>query len=213
MGDLSNRNFGLLVAYAVPGFIMLWGLSLLDPTIALWLEGPNAEGPGFAGVFYVTIASVSLGMTASLFRWIIIDTLHHATGLERPSWSDARLHERLPAYVWLIENYYRYYQFYGNTAVALVFGYGCWRFTDHPGEPVSVWIDLALAVMVTAFIAGSRSALSRYYRRAGELLNELERSTPMTNGGGKHTAKPGKPGDTTPKTETKPAEKKAEATK
>ena len=212
MGDLSNRNFGLLVAYGVPGFLMLWALGLVHPTIELWLEGPDGDGPSVAGVFYVTIASVSLGMTASLVRWILVDTLHHGTGLKRPHWRDTHLHERLPAYVWLIENYYRYYQFYGNTAVAVVFAYGLWRLAGDPGVPVSIWLDLAIAAMVAAFIAGSRSALSRYYTRASDLLAELERSSPMTNGGGQHKAKPGTPKPTAEKpaskTEAKPASKK-----
>lgn len=184
MQNLTNRNFGLVVAYLIPGFVCLWGIGFIDPRVAAWLAGSRDVGPTIAGVLYVTIASLGLGMTASAVRWAIIDQLHHATGLTRPAWSDRDLHNRIEAYTWLIENYYRYYQFYGNTLVSLLIAYGLWRSSLPVPPPGPGWIELGLILISAVLLGGSRSALSRYYHRAGDLLVDEHKEQTMTNGGG-----------------------------
>lgn len=175
--DVSNRNFGLLIAYIVPGFVALWAVGLVHPPVADWLSGPIDQGPTIGGVLYVTIGSVALGMLAGAVRWAVIDTVHGLSGLQRPSWSDKELHKRLAAYTWIIENYYRYYQFYGNTLISLAFAYAIWRSTLDDPTPGIGWLDPSFAVIAAILFAGSRSALARYYRRAGDLLD-----SPSTEG-------------------------------
>ncbi|MEM1166275.1 MAG: hypothetical protein AAGI30_08295 [Planctomycetota bacterium] len=172
MGELSNRNFGLLIAYVVPGFVLLCGTAFPFPPVRDWLLGAGTDGPSLGGVLYVLIASVAAGMTASAVRWAVIDTFHHRTGLTHPAWDDRHLHERTQAYVWIVENHYRYYQFYGNTAVALVLAWAFWRGSlVDPARGVG-WVDVSVSIVALVFLAGSRSALSRYYRRTHALLSE-----------------------------------------
>ena len=186
---MTNRNFGLIVAYLIPGFVLLWGVGFLDPRVASWLSGSTELGPTVAGVLYVTIASLGLGMTVSAARWATVDQLHHTTGLVRPRWTDRDLHNRIEAYTWLIENYYRYYQFYSNTLVSLLIAYALWRSSlPDPSQGIG-WIELALLLISVVLLAGSRSALSRYYSRAGDLLAEEHKECTMTNGGGHHEEK------------------------
>jgi len=119
VGDLSGRNFGLVIAYVIPGFIVLWGLSHVSEPVRAWMVGAGTAGPSVGGALYVALASLGCGMTASLFRWLLVDTLHHRTGVTRPVLDETKLPERLAAFDYLVENHYRYYQFYGNSAVAL----------------------------------------------------------------------------------------------
>lgn len=186
MQNLTNRNFGLIVAYLIPGFVCLWGIGFIDPRVADWLAGSRDVGPTIAGVLYVTIASIGLGMTASAARWAIIDQLHHATGLSRPAWSDRDLHNRIEAYTWLIENYYRYYQFYGNTLISLLIACGLWRSSLPDPLQGAGWVELGLFLISAVLLGGSRSALARYYSRAGDLLADEHKERIMTNGGGQH---------------------------
>ncbi len=54
MQDVSTRNFGLLIAYLLPGFTTLWGLSYVSETIRLWLGSPPTSLPTAGGFLYVT---------------------------------------------------------------------------------------------------------------------------------------------------------------
>ena len=72
---------------------------------------------------YVTLASLGAGLTVSAIRWALLDSLHHATGIEPPQWDFACLDERLQGFLALVENHYRYYQFYGNMFIAVAIAY------------------------------------------------------------------------------------------
>jgi hypothetical protein len=112
MKDLSDKNFGLLIAYVVPGTIVLVGLAAFSPAVRSWLVNSSPAGPTVGGFLFVTLASVAAGMTASAVRWATVDRLHHRTGVLKPAWDDSNLPERLEAFEAIVEAHYRYYQFH-----------------------------------------------------------------------------------------------------
>ena len=169
-------NFGLVVAYLVPGFVILWGLSFHFATLAAWLDVPSQNAPAIGDLFYATLASVGFGMIANVFRWAIIDTIHHHTGVKLPRWDFSLLdQERLGGYELLVELHYRYYQFFANMLIALTFAYIAYRST--PGGWADQWgaVDVNFIVVCVVLFLGSRDALRKYYQRAGELLTPRER--------------------------------------
>jgi len=123
MKDVTTANFGLLIAYLLPGFTVVWGISYLSEPVRAWLGTGSSSVPTVGGFFYITIASVGAGMIVSTLRWLILDTIHHVTGVPRPQWDFSRLQQNVAAFDVLGENYYRYYQFHGGMAIALPFWY------------------------------------------------------------------------------------------
>lgn len=198
MGELTARNFGLLIAYLIPGFICLWGLSPHVPQLHAWLAGAATPGPTLGGFLFVTIASVAAGLTASAVRWAVLDSIHAATGIQRPAWNDRSLSDKLTAFDYLVEQHYRYYQFYGNTLVATAFAYVAWRLSL--ASRPSLWLDFGVALLELVFLAGSRDALRKYYGRASLLLgtshkeisnDERERPRPTGRSSGSETTEDG----------------------
>lgn len=160
MRDLSSSNFGIVIAYLIPGFVTLWGVSEHSDTVSSWLTGTGGDLPSVGGFLYVTIASIGAGLTVSTIRWLVIDWIHHRTGIEPPSWDFSRLPDAVSAFKVLNEIHYRYYQWYANSIVALlaVLVLRTASLGWNTGEAV-----LVLAVSVL-FFAGSRDTLRRYYR-------------------------------------------------
>jgi len=37
-------------------------------------------------LFAATLASVAAGLSVSAVRWLVLDTVHHRTGVRQPSW-------------------------------------------------------------------------------------------------------------------------------
>ena len=70
MKQVSNENFGLLIAYIVPGLTALWGASYLSATIRSWMSGPAIHGPTIGGFLFATIAAVGTGLVVSTVRWL-----------------------------------------------------------------------------------------------------------------------------------------------
>ena len=168
---VSSQNFGLIIAYLLPGFVALWGVSYFSPTVAAWIAASQQGSPSMAGFMYVLLASLAAGVTVSAVRWAIIDHLHHATGIVPPAWKFANLEGKLQGYLALIENHYRYYQFYANMFVAAAFAY--WA-SPRPewqagSSRLTTWGGF-LALEIVLF-AGSRDTLAKYYGRTRQLLN------------------------------------------
>jgi hypothetical protein len=125
---------------------------------------------------YVLIASLGAGMAAGAVRWAVIDTIHHHTGLCPPKLDFGKLEKRLAAFYAVVDNHYRYYQFYSNTLIALVFVHLAYRFGGHGPHPLVGWKDGVFVLLILVFGAASRDALRRYYARAEEMLGSIERN-------------------------------------
>jgi hypothetical protein len=169
VNDVSPSNFGLLIGFLLPGFMVLWGVSYSSATVRLWLTGPDAT-PSVGGFMFVTLASVAAGVTVSTVRWAVLDTIHRWTGLTQPEWDFSRLHDRVAAYNVLNDIHYKFYLFHGNALLALIFVYTSRRI--HAGfvtPPVGL-LDLGFVALSVILFVGSRDCLRKYYQRVGQLL-------------------------------------------
>lgn len=168
MQQPTKQTFGLLIAYVIPGAVLLFGLSTILE-VASWIVSAGGE-PSIGGFLYSTLASIGLGMTVSAARWLTLDSLHHATGIKKPDWDFARLTCNVEAFSLLVEHHYRYYQFYSNTLLAVLVAYPAFRLWGN--QAVSPAVDLAIVLLETVYFVASRDALYRYYNRVGELMPE-----------------------------------------
>ena len=173
MSELSEKNFGIVIAYVVPGFVALWGISHLSPTVDSWITTSQHGAPTIAGFLYVTLASLTAGLTVSAVRWAIVDSLHHATGVKPPSWDFVNLDDRLQGFLALVENHYRYYQFYANMLVSGAAAYST-QVVLRGNFCQANWSTVGFILLGSVFLAGSRDALQKYYSRVERLLGTPE---------------------------------------
>lgn len=64
MKEVSSGDFGLLIAFVLPGFIVLWGLRYFSATVRLWFSGAGTT-PTIGGFMFGTLASVVAGVTVT----------------------------------------------------------------------------------------------------------------------------------------------------
>ena len=181
--DSSSKQFGLMVAYLLPGFIIVSGLAPFSPTISAWLQPLDHAEASLGAPVYAVLAATTMGMIASCFRWLLIDHIHHWMGVNPPAWDDSRLEERIGAFNYLVENHYRYYQFYANILIAVAIAYLVNRVME-TSSLFGVATDLGFLVVSATLFAGSRDALNKYYRRTVRLIGQTRKkgSAAMTNG-------------------------------
>lgn len=173
MNDVTDKNFGLIIAFLIPGFICLWGLSLSFDEIKPLLGSFNSsETSTFGGFLYSSLMSLSIGLLVSAVRWLIVDTIMHRTGVPEPKRNFAATADadKCSAFLGLVENHYRYYQYYANSFIA-VFASLVAFLLRSPKPPSCGMVVLVIGVEIALFL-GSRDALSKYYSRSAELLGE-----------------------------------------
>ncbi len=163
MKDVTDKNFGVIIAFLLPGFLLLWGLSFSSDAFASWLAtSGGASAPTVGGFLYATLASLALGLLISAARWLVIDHLHHFTGVSDPGLNFANLKDkdRYAAFVGVVENHYRYYQYYANTLVAIVAAFVVYLVVGKEKSSATIWLS-TIATALTLFF-GSRDALKKY---------------------------------------------------
>jgi len=94
------------------------------------------------------------------------------------------LRGQLDAFNFIVEGKYRYYQFYSNMCIAVLWAYLVNRAMNVP--LLGIGTDLGVLILCAVLFAGSRDALANYYSLADQLVGEvaekdLEGDT-MTNG-------------------------------
>ena len=173
MKKFGDYDFGVIIAFLLPGFIFLWALLLSFPGVTPWLLTSSATTPqtnlSVGGFLYSALASLALGLILSALRWRVIDWLLNLMGVKCPELDFSKLkdHDTAAAFRDIVENHYRYYQYYANTLVAIVAGCLLYRFSGHSAQ--CLIYGAALIVVIVLFVGG-KDALEKYYKRAGQIL-------------------------------------------
>lgn len=174
--EYSPGQFGLLIIYVIPGFTALQGLPSPSTVLsANALIGSGGEA-SLAGFLYITVEAITAGLIVSAVRWLVLDSLHHRTGVRRPSLDFSLLDRNVAAFELLVTGHYWFYQFYANMVVALAWAY-CTLGDIRPGR---AWI---YGLLVGLFFVASRDALKKYYERVGGLLRPRENTSAFSLAG------------------------------
>ena len=181
MEEISSRWFGIVIAYVLPGFVVLMGLAPQVPALTAWFNAAGNADTGLAGFLHLVVAATLAGLMVGCVRWCLLDSLLEWMGTRRPDWNERQLPEKLVAFDLLVEHHYRFYQFYGGVLVAMPLAY-----LGHREEllRISVGFDAVVLLVDIALFAGARDALAKYYRRTYQLLgpSPREETAMFTNG-------------------------------
>lgn len=80
MFDSLNRNFSLIIAFVLPGFLFLFGSVFLVSYPTADLVSQLLPIRQIGGFMFFLLAATACGMILSAIRWAILDTLHVLTG-------------------------------------------------------------------------------------------------------------------------------------
>ncbi len=179
MTNVSNANFGPLIAYLIPGVTVLAGLSPFSPTLQSWFATAPENTPTLGGFLYLTVAALTAGMTVSAVRWALLDTVHRRTGLPPPPIDFSRLGKNVEAFGLLIRIHYEHYLFYSNMVLATALAYGSYRASLGGLFPVR-WLDVAFIAVEIVFYATSRDTLRKYHTRSEQILSARGGAAPSS---------------------------------
>jgi hypothetical protein len=97
----------------------------------------------------------------------------------------------LGAFDYVVQNHFRYYEFCGNTLVAVLWAYGLNRWMGTLPF-LGAGTDLGMLIVSAVLFTASRDALAKYYTRTGRLLGQIAEEKPgdqaMFNGNDHGTA-------------------------
>jgi hypothetical protein len=173
--DFSEKNFGLIIAFWLPGFLCLWGLFYVSSAQDSWLQIANASENAKIGSFlYATVASLALGLLLNGVRWATIDQVLKIPYCRVPPFNEAIFQgtdKQLVAFALVVEGHYRYYQFYAGALVAIV-AVGVYAAVTGRTVPCETWATAVVIIGVLFFAA--RDTLAKYCRRTQKIIDTIK---------------------------------------
>ena len=115
-------NFGLIIAYFLPGVLVTYSLRYISARIDHLLHAVE-EGQVFLGPAVVlVVGALVAGLIISSIRTVAVDSLLYKAGIPKPQVDYKKLTsaEKWAVYSQVVENIYRFYQFYGNIFLGLL---------------------------------------------------------------------------------------------
>lgn len=165
----SLNDFGLVIAYVIPGFAFLAGCTFQTDVINVKLLHVDTISTTVPGLIILIILAVACGLVVQTIRWLLVDTIHHSTGIKPGNWDFRKLAGQMTAFEGLTENHYRYYQFYSGMVVSLF-----WILGNRIAS-IAVVLDKFTLLMVgltVLMFLGSRDTLRKYYKRLDAILTQ-----------------------------------------
>lgn len=172
MKTLPGLDFGLIIAFFLPGFVAVYALGCFSPRISEVFSALLSKDQAFGASFMITVLALSAGLVISGIRAFALDFLHEKTWPSMPDLDYSKLNSegKLEVFKEAINNTYRFYQFYGNMFVALAF-LTCVRYgvvgVDIRSQKT---VFLASLLALLALLIQSRATFRNTYETAHEIL-------------------------------------------
>jgi hypothetical protein len=178
---VPTLDFGVFIAYLLPGVIVLYGVTFVAPQIRDLLQ-PDAGRLGIGGAVLVTILALTAGRLISIARVVLIESTFttplpllsctqrpYLGGIPALSPDYRQLFEsgRREAFILAIANEQRPMQFCGNTALAVIVSLVCWliSLTKQTFRRPRMLVIAVIAVLFTIILyVGARSSYYEYMR-------------------------------------------------
>ncbi len=161
--EKTGLDFGQLIAYLIPGFLSLYALSTRVGLIKA-LFGGDKGVPETGAILPLLLLALGAGVMINAIGWALVRPLIALSGVKRPRNLDYTklTADDIKVYKSVVEDNFRYHQFYTNMLVATVLLSSLWL-AKPVYEPKIRNISWLFVVCILFFAA--RDSLSRAYRR------------------------------------------------
>jgi hypothetical protein len=170
--DVTSTTFGLIIAYLLPGLTAFYGLSFFSARVTNWFDlifGGSASG---GLILFVIFGAIAIGLQLSVVRWLIFEEfLCRDCRFDAAALAGIADAGRFAAYRLLIDEQYRYHQFWGAMSFAQLMLFGGWIGTQE-GSVCLAWLSTILATLCEVLtIVAAIAALKRYAALRQNVLN------------------------------------------
>ena len=128
MKDLTVTSFGLIIAYLLPGFVGLYGLSFWSLSLRKIFSTFLTTESNIGLFLIVLLASLVVGMLAHGLRWLLVEVWGSPSKyrVEPSLYAKLSGERKLSAFRTIVDEWYRYHQWWGGIAVVAPIGYLGW---------------------------------------------------------------------------------------
>jgi hypothetical protein len=171
MKDLSATSFGYLIAFLLPGIFGLYALRSWSPQVGVLLQPILQANASVGPSFIFLVVAIGIGVCLSGVRFFILER-----GVYRKYCLDEKLYvgmdeKRLAIHRAIVEEHYRYHQFYGNCAIALIilFAGSLWHLHANWSCGQILGWTVAFIAFLLLLERSAKDAFTKYIKKCNNL--------------------------------------------
>lgn len=165
MEKILSVSFGYLIAFILPGFVVVLSLTPYSQLLQNWLKVTYSASPNVSAFICVIFLSLIVGITISAIRWLIFDHIIFRKLTNRIAELDySKLSLQIERFKYINEGHYQFYQFYANMFISMFTAY---LFFCLVGI-VYLFIFVAIEILL---LYASADCLKKFCSKAEDLAN------------------------------------------
>ncbi len=173
MKDLTSTSFGYIIAFLIPGLIGLYALGCWSGQVSQLIQPALRADATVGPSFILLLVALGAGLVISAVRFVVFEKVI-CRSHRFPQDMFAKLVEenKLPSFRAVVDEHYRYHQFYGGAAVAGAALYAGWV-AQAPCACVRVWswVTLFFTLSEILLVYAAWDAFIRYVERGNTIVN------------------------------------------
>jgi hypothetical protein len=168
--EKTGLNFGLVIAYLIPGFLATYAVASRVSTVDALLGGPKRV-PDAASVVPLVLIAVGVGIIINAISAVVIRNLIHLSGVkEEEEFVTRKLRdEDIRRYDHMVEATFRYHQFYSNMLIAVVLLAPIWLLWPLQDN---ILRNASFLVVVVVLSSTARDSLQQFYKGLRKLCEK-----------------------------------------
>lgn len=173
MKDLTSTSFGYIIGFLLPGLLGLYGLSMWSKQVEGLLKPAASTDATIGPSFFLLLSALTMGLFLAAIRFYLFEKLlcrRHR--FPKDMFKELSTEDKLVAFKAVVDEHYRYHQFYGSCGVALLIFFPRWIWGNWARLSGSNRVSLCAVFIVFEVILGltARDAFIRYVERGNAIV-------------------------------------------
>lgn len=173
MKDLTSTTFGYLIGFLLPGVFGLFALSAWFPEVGVILQpvmkADTTVGPS---VVFLLIA-VGMGLCLNAVRFLLFEKWFcKKHKFPETMFASLTKEGKLTTFKSLVDEHYRFHQFYGCCFVAALIFFGGWLRDHFVRDWRILWVFVGFVVVEIVLGYASADTFEKYVKRGSTLEKE-----------------------------------------
>lgn len=164
MKDVTSTSFGLVIAFLLPGFVGLYSLTFWSANVQEMFHTFLTAQSNLGLFLLVVLVALVIGLLVTPLRWLLFERfLCKSYFLTPDDFAELGTEAKLVAFRAATDELYRYHQFWGGTAIAMLPLYvgwlwDSWSFLNYAE------ISLSIIGFITVEVVTGLAAIEAYRR-------------------------------------------------
>jgi hypothetical protein len=171
--ELTSTSFGYIIGFLLPGLFGLYGLGLWLRDVQDLLKPAASTDATIGPSFFLLLSALTMGLLLSAVRFFTFEKwICKSHSLDADIFKKLAGIDKLAAFNAVVEQHYRYHQFYGGCAVAVFIAFPRWLWDRWAASTYLLRFSLiaGFCLLETMLLITARDSFVRYVDRGNNIV-------------------------------------------